>query len=201
MSSRSSGHAKGLVGYKKVGGGAAHFSAHFELDAVAPNLCPGGMSPLPLGSQPWAGHSVLISLLGPVVTAKWWGAKRIDYALYCPEVLTAFPTVALPHLFHASYWESTDVVAFILRQVLHPLPGPCLQGPSGGSSPSMSGEEAYSAGIGKALEHSTRCVCVCGGVTQPESGFLKEHWLLTNGMVLSRELNRNYIGEWIDLST
>uniref|UniRef100_A0A8C5J9N2 Membrane-associated phosphatidylinositol transfer protein 3 n=1 Tax=Junco hyemalis TaxID=40217 RepID=A0A8C5J9N2_JUNHY len=53
-----------------------------------------------------------------VVTAKWWGTKRIDYALYCPDVLTAFPTVALPHLFHASYWESTDVVAFILRQVM-----------------------------------------------------------------------------------
>lgn len=53
-----------------------------------------------------------------VVTAKWWGTKRIDYALYCPDVLTAFPTVALPHLFHASYWESTDVVAFILRQVV-----------------------------------------------------------------------------------
>ncbi|GAB5580385.1 membrane-associated phosphatidylinositol transfer protein 3 [Prionailurus iriomotensis] len=30
------------------------------------------------------------------ITAKWWGAKRIDYALYCPDVLTAFPTVALP---------------------------------------------------------------------------------------------------------
>lgn len=54
-----------------------------------------------------------------VVTAKWWGTKRIDYALYCPDVLTAFPTVALPHLFHASYWESTDVVAFILRQVIY----------------------------------------------------------------------------------
>ncbi|NWZ23425.1 PITM3 protein, partial [Asarcornis scutulata] len=52
------------------------------------------------------------------ITAKWWGTKRIDYALYCPDVLTAFPTVALPHLFHASYWESTDVVAFILRQVV-----------------------------------------------------------------------------------
>ncbi|XP_025317786.3 membrane-associated phosphatidylinositol transfer protein 3 isoform X3 [Canis lupus dingo] len=52
------------------------------------------------------------------ITARWWGAKRIDYALYCPDVLTAFPTVALPHLFHASYWESTDVVAFILRQVM-----------------------------------------------------------------------------------
>lgn len=41
----------------------------------------------------------------------------MDYALYCPDALTAFPTVALPHLFHASYWESADVVAFILRQV------------------------------------------------------------------------------------
>uniref|UniRef100_A0A6I8NUW8 Phosphatidylinositol transfer protein membrane associated 2 n=1 Tax=Ornithorhynchus anatinus TaxID=9258 RepID=A0A6I8NUW8_ORNAN len=54
------------------------------------------------------------------VAAKWWGTKRIDYALYCPDALTAFPTVALPHLFHASYWESTDVVSFLLRQV--PLP-------------------------------------------------------------------------------
>uniref|UniRef100_A0A3B4F806 Membrane-associated phosphatidylinositol transfer protein 2-like n=1 Tax=Pundamilia nyererei TaxID=303518 RepID=A0A3B4F806_9CICH len=44
--------------------------------------------------------------------------KRMDYALYCPDALTAFPTVALPHLFHASYWESTDVVSFILRQVM-----------------------------------------------------------------------------------
>ncbi|XP_021113246.1 membrane-associated phosphatidylinositol transfer protein 2 isoform X3 [Heterocephalus glaber] len=52
------------------------------------------------------------------VAAQWWGQKRIDYALYCPEALTAFPTVALPHLFHASYWESTDVVSFLLRQVM-----------------------------------------------------------------------------------
>uniref|UniRef100_A0AAX7T0U0 DDHD domain-containing protein n=1 Tax=Astatotilapia calliptera TaxID=8154 RepID=A0AAX7T0U0_ASTCA len=48
--------------------------------------------------------------------SRWWGSKRMDYALYCPDALTAFPTVALPHLFHASYWESTDVVSFILRQ-------------------------------------------------------------------------------------
>ncbi|KAM4827542.1 membrane-associated phosphatidylinositol transfer protein 2 isoform 2-T2 [Thomomys bottae] len=52
------------------------------------------------------------------VAGKWWGQKRIDYALYCPDALTAFPTVALPHLFHASYWESTDVVSFLLRQVM-----------------------------------------------------------------------------------
>ncbi|XP_056630476.1 protein retinal degeneration B isoform X2 [Diorhabda sublineata] len=48
---------------------------------------------------------------------KWWGSKRMDYALYCPEGLSNFPTNALPHLFHASYWESCDVIAFILRQI------------------------------------------------------------------------------------
>lgn len=69
---------------------------------------------MPAGFWPFCPHLPL----GLTVTAKWWGTKRIDYALYCPDVLTAFPTVALPHLFHASYWESTDVVAFILRQVL-----------------------------------------------------------------------------------
>nr|XP_056715208.1 membrane-associated phosphatidylinositol transfer protein 2 isoform X3 [Euleptes europaea] len=52
------------------------------------------------------------------IAARWWGTKRIDYALYCPDALTAFPTIALPHLFHASYWESTDVVSFLLRQVM-----------------------------------------------------------------------------------
>ncbi|GLV44995.1 retinal degeneration B [Carabus blaptoides fortunei] len=51
------------------------------------------------------------------IQQKWWGGKRIDYALYCPEGLSNFPTNALPHLFHASYWESFDVIAFILRQV------------------------------------------------------------------------------------
>uniref|UniRef100_A0A3Q1JGV0 Membrane-associated phosphatidylinositol transfer protein 3 n=1 Tax=Anabas testudineus TaxID=64144 RepID=A0A3Q1JGV0_ANATE len=53
-----------------------------------------------------------------LVSSTWWGSKRLDYALYCPDVLTAFPTVALPHLFHASYWESTDVAAFVLRQLM-----------------------------------------------------------------------------------
>uniref|UniRef100_A0AAY4DUX0 DDHD domain-containing protein n=1 Tax=Denticeps clupeoides TaxID=299321 RepID=A0AAY4DUX0_9TELE len=52
------------------------------------------------------------------IAARWWGSKRLDFALYCPDALTAFPTVALPHLFHASYWESTDVVSFLLRQVM-----------------------------------------------------------------------------------
>ncbi|XP_041692265.2 membrane-associated phosphatidylinositol transfer protein 2-like isoform X1 [Coregonus clupeaformis] len=62
----------------------------------------------PLGD----GNSALL------VAARWWGTKRVDFALYCPDALTAFPTVALPHLFHASYWESTDVVSFLLRQIM-----------------------------------------------------------------------------------
>uniref|UniRef100_A0AAQ6A3M2 DDHD domain-containing protein n=1 Tax=Amphiprion ocellaris TaxID=80972 RepID=A0AAQ6A3M2_AMPOC len=61
--------------------------------------------------------TVLFSLTA-LVASRWWGSKRMDYALYCPDALTAFPTVALPHLFHASYWESTDVVSFLLRQVI-----------------------------------------------------------------------------------
>lgn len=58
-----------------------------------------------------------IHFIPAAVAARWWGTKRLDFALYCPDALTAFPTVALPHLFHASYWESTDVVSFLLRQV------------------------------------------------------------------------------------
>ncbi|KAL2096122.1 hypothetical protein ACEWY4_008270 [Coilia grayii] len=59
-----------------------------------------------------------LSSTGANISSTWWGSKRLDYSLYCPDVLTSFPTVALPHLFHASYWESTDVAAFILRQVM-----------------------------------------------------------------------------------
>lgn len=53
----------------------------------------------------------------PLVQQRWWGSKRLDYALYCPEGLSNFPAHALPHLFHASYWESSDVIAFVLRQL------------------------------------------------------------------------------------
>ena len=35
------------------------------------------------------------------VTKLWWGNKRMDYAVYCPEGLANFPTNSLPHLFHA----------------------------------------------------------------------------------------------------
>lgn len=50
------------------------------------------------------------------ITARWWGSKRVDYSLYCPEGLGSFPVAALPNLLHSSYWESKDVVAFMVRQ-------------------------------------------------------------------------------------
>ncbi|KAK7086800.1 Membrane-associated phosphatidylinositol transfer protein 2, partial [Halocaridina rubra] len=87
------------------------------------------------GSPSLAGHSrrmsdasILSTVSGmadtvPIATInalsqRWWGNKRLDYALYCPEGLANFPTNSLPHLFHASYWESSDVIAFILRQLV-----------------------------------------------------------------------------------
>ncbi|XP_018026574.1 protein retinal degeneration B [Hyalella azteca] len=55
---------------------------------------------------------------GTALREVWWGSKRLDYALYCPDGLANFPPNSLPHLFHASFWESSDVAAFILRQVV-----------------------------------------------------------------------------------
>uniref|UniRef100_A0A8C8IAD4 DDHD domain-containing protein n=1 Tax=Oncorhynchus tshawytscha TaxID=74940 RepID=A0A8C8IAD4_ONCTS len=85
-----------------------------SLPLMSPQTCPltSLMSPLmsPLTSP--------IRTLTLRLASRWWGSKRMDFALYCPDALTAFPTVALPHLFHASYWESTDVVSFLLRQVM-----------------------------------------------------------------------------------
>ncbi|KAL7844563.1 hypothetical protein SRHO_G00231020 [Serrasalmus rhombeus] len=90
-------------------------------DAIQAPCCPGGgcrpgrAVTDPENSTPAPGQlDCTISQL----CSRWWGCKRMDYVLYCPDVLNAFPTVALPPLFHASYWESTDAMAFILRQVL-----------------------------------------------------------------------------------
>ncbi|KAK5968743.1 hypothetical protein GCK32_012042 [Trichostrongylus colubriformis] len=45
-----------------------------------------------------------------------WGNKRMDHVLYCPTAMVALPSSALPNILHASYWESLDTAAFILRQ-------------------------------------------------------------------------------------
>lgn len=60
----------------------------------------------------------LTRLYSSTAVANWWGTKRVDFALYCPEGLQQFPTAVLSPLFHVSYWESSDVAAFVVRQVL-----------------------------------------------------------------------------------
>lgn len=49
---------------------------------------------------------------------EWWGDNRIDYVLYAPDRLTYLPKNSLPYLFHSCFWESQDVIAFILRMIL-----------------------------------------------------------------------------------
>uniref|UniRef100_A0AC34RFZ1 DDHD domain-containing protein n=1 Tax=Panagrolaimus sp. JU765 TaxID=591449 RepID=A0AC34RFZ1_9BILA len=48
--------------------------------------------------------------------ATLWGTRRVDHQLYCPQEMVSLPSSALPNILHASYWESEDVGAFILRQ-------------------------------------------------------------------------------------
>lgn len=45
----------------------------------------------------------------------WWGDNRIDYVLFAPDTIANLPKKSLPYIFHSCFWESTDVVAFILR--------------------------------------------------------------------------------------
>ncbi|CAF4420948.1 unnamed protein product [Rotaria socialis] len=47
----------------------------------------------------------------------WWGSRRTDYIVYCPESLMSQPAHVLPIVFHSSYWESRDVMSFILRNI------------------------------------------------------------------------------------
>ncbi|EFO18609.2 phosphatidylinositol transfer protein [Loa loa] len=46
-----------------------------------------------------------------------WGNHRIDHILHSPHAMIALPSSALPNVLHASYWESDDVAAFILKLV------------------------------------------------------------------------------------
>ncbi|XP_028593698.2 membrane-associated phosphatidylinositol transfer protein 1 isoform X1 [Podarcis muralis] len=90
-----------------------------ELDLVTPPTPTGAFGGFWKGNEATTCETTVTSTNEVVkILDRWWGAKRIDYSLYCPEALTAFPTITLPHLFHASYWESADVAAFILRQVI-----------------------------------------------------------------------------------
>lgn len=69
-------------------------------------------------------------------TATLWGNRRVDHQLYCPQEMVSLPLTALPNILHASYWESKDVGAFILRQF--------VRSDEGYSSGSFSTSEAIS---------------------------------------------------------
>uniref|UniRef100_A0A4W5RNY8 Phosphatidylinositol transfer protein membrane associated 2 n=1 Tax=Hucho hucho TaxID=62062 RepID=A0A4W5RNY8_9TELE len=98
----------------QVSGMADSYTATNIANSKCSRVCIGMFLPL----YPMPPHPYPCTPSHRAVAARWWGTKRMDFALYCPDALTAFPTVALPHLFHASYWESTDVVSFLLRQVM-----------------------------------------------------------------------------------
>ncbi|CAF1268379.1 unnamed protein product [Rotaria sordida] len=51
------------------------------------------------------------------IRQNWWGSRRVDYIVYCPEFLMSQPAHVLPIVFHSSYWESRDVMSFILRNI------------------------------------------------------------------------------------
>ncbi|CAH8518845.1 unnamed protein product [Heterobilharzia americana] len=55
------------------------------------------------------------------VRHSWWGPKRVDYSVHCPEAIQNILARARPPILHASYWESKDVSSFIIRQLLETL--------------------------------------------------------------------------------
>jgi len=68
------------------------------------------------------GSNSSVDTIGPssriIDNGIWWGSKRIDYMLYCPDGLQQFPFSALTPLCYSSYWESRDMVSFILWQII-----------------------------------------------------------------------------------
>uniref|UniRef100_A0A1I8GZR3 DDHD domain-containing protein n=1 Tax=Macrostomum lignano TaxID=282301 RepID=A0A1I8GZR3_9PLAT len=101
------------------------------------------------GSSGCSGGGVDASLLELMqdVCQRWWGARRLDYSLHCPDSLTRFPVNAMPLLFHASYWESADAAAFILRQQIH-VPYGSAGHPGGTSTAATSMYQSASSLVG-----------------------------------------------------
>ncbi|CAN8016717.1 unnamed protein product [Ixodes persulcatus] len=119
----------------RVGGGTSH--AHLFVEGVVPSAGYASMgrrtSEASISSTvSGVSESLPLSTITSL-TQKWWGSRRLDFALYCPEGLANFPAHVLPHLFHASYWESMDVVGLLLRQLLR---GDCAQ-PAPGGAPAL----------------------------------------------------------------
>ncbi|XP_065663446.1 membrane-associated phosphatidylinositol transfer protein 2 isoform X2 [Hydra vulgaris] len=63
------------------------------------------------------GFNEQINCLDGNINDFWWGDKRIDYILHCPAGVDKFPFNSLHQLCYNNYWESKDIVAFILWQI------------------------------------------------------------------------------------
>ncbi|VDP52441.1 unnamed protein product, partial [Schistosoma margrebowiei] len=69
----------------------------------------------------WEKKSIVALEALKKVQQSWWGPKRVDYNVHCPEAMQNILARARPSILHASYWESKDVASFIIRQILDTL--------------------------------------------------------------------------------
>ena len=71
-------------------------------------------------------HLTFLLTLSPTSEVKpfsvWWSRHRLDYLLESPLATGGYegslPATAITHVIHSSYWDTKEVVSFILRQVL-----------------------------------------------------------------------------------
>ncbi|KAH8878235.1 Protein retinal degeneration B [Schistosoma japonicum] len=69
----------------------------------------------------WEKKSIIALEALKKVQQSWWGPKRVDYNVHCPEAIQSILARARPSILHASYWESKDVASFVIRQLLETL--------------------------------------------------------------------------------
>ncbi|VDP91712.1 unnamed protein product [Echinostoma caproni] len=71
---------------------------------------------VPLNARNWEKATMIAFEALKKVRQNWWGQHRVDYCVHCPEGVQGLLARARAPIFHASYWESSDVAAFVLRQ-------------------------------------------------------------------------------------
>ncbi|KAF8358291.1 pitp-1 [Pristionchus pacificus] len=119
------------------------FNLYYPLDlcgariepVLNPQLCILPPSSVPRYQRSPLGDGKSIAFDPSLDTNSLWGSKRIDHTLYCPSTMVSLPSAALPNILHASYWESWDVAAFLLRQFVRGEEG-LLSSSSSALSPS-----------------------------------------------------------------
>ncbi|THD27193.1 Membrane-associated phosphatidylinositol transfer protein 1 [Fasciola hepatica] len=82
---------------------------------------PGTVVSNPKNGRSWEKATMIAFEALKKIRHNWWGQHRVDYSVHCPEGVQALLAGARAPIFHASYWESSDVAAFVLRQLLEIL--------------------------------------------------------------------------------